>query len=413
MSLEEGLAKINTGLEAFTDQTSSSVNIAVDDTYRLLKEMRENTNYHISTTQKVMIDGITLLHLNASLHIQRVMDVGSPTIIAIIAAIAQGVAVVVKFVKALMATKVIQLLLTLHKLAYAISNDYRDAVNQVMKKVSNFSKAVGLGAAGVSMAINIARCTKIMISGMDQENEDKAVYDFASWAGLQLSSIQSLSEKIAKDPNAWVCDMFESASTGAFYDSSGWSKRVFGMIDQATDLAAEALENVSGVLTQLQDFVSEMPDFIRDHIPQNLLDAVNKADIYIDDVLIPELVKTKSNIDIINSQLEEQRKKAAELAAKMGRPGDIMVGVDDLPDYAKQTQLKLIDDVSSREMARRNEEEAAKYEQFFKDSSLITEALTAPTPEPVMLTLETPERSKALGIVAEPHETWFVKSGDY
>ncbi|GAH69871.1 unnamed protein product, partial [marine sediment metagenome] len=99
--------------------------------------------------------------------------------------------------------------------------------------------------------------------------------------------------------------------------------------------------------------------------------------------------------------------RGSELADKLAHPGDVLLGVDDLPDYVKAYQERAIDDVTSREFDFWTNSERSEVQGDLDDFDRIDRLLTAPTPEPEFLAMEVAKGRTIGEITAEHKETWF------
>ena len=105
--------------------------------------------------------------------------------------------------------------------------------------------------------------------------------------------------------------------------------------------------------------------------------------------------------------MESISKRGSDLADKLANPGDLLLGVDELPEYVKKYQEGLIDDVTSREFEFWTNQERGEMQGAFDEFDRVDRLATAPTPEPEFLSMEIPIGRTVGEITAEPHETWF------
>jgi len=171
---------------------------------------------------------------------------------------------------------------------------------------------------------------------------------------------------------------------------------------------AESVGYITGELVALE---ATLPKFIRDNIPRAIWDGIWAADKAIRMDILPTLESIDSQFNEVNAVLAAHRARTESLGRLLKKPGDILLSVDDLPAWAQQNQLDMIDDVTSRQFEEASASERLAMSGDLDEFDRIDQALKAPTPTPPFMSIESPDYVTGPDIVKEPHETWFV--GDY
>jgi len=189
---------------------------------------------------------------------------------------------------------------------------------------------------------------------------------------------------------------------------NGWFDHVSTIIQSGLDIGNMALEGAQNAIAELSAIQVGMPAFVAKNIPQSIWDGLAKADLYISDNILPALTSIKNRMMEIDNMFSVYSDKISSLTDKIAHPGDMLLGVDSLPDYMRINQEKSIDEVANRQYLEAVNAGAALIKSEIDDFDLIQEALIAPTQEPSFLDIESPERAALTGIVVEPRETWFI-----
>ncbi|MEF9437232.1 MAG: hypothetical protein L0922_00200 [Candidatus Mariimomonas ferrooxydans] len=209
------------------------------------------------------------------------------------------------------------------------------------------------------------------------------------------------------DPGRWIAQLFENRTLLIASDTGKWWEGVVGTMQKITDRADSAIEASQYVFSELMAVQNSMPEVIRKNIPEEIWNSLAAAEGYIAFTILPAIAALKRNLEIVDNMMSSLSARGSDLAEKLANPGDLLLGVDELPEYVKKYQEGLIDDVTSREFGFWTDKERSEIQSELDDFDRIDRLIKAPTPEPELYTLEIKKGQTFRGITAEPHETWF------
>jgi len=409
--IRDTLSEFNTGVDLFTQVVEKRI-------YKIdvlmqgeLIQLRQNIEFEITSYTPTLIRAIDVLHQKANYNIIRFTLHASPEVLAILTAIWAAIQIlweVVKWIVWIINTfKIIQI----HGFIMDLFPKYREFFENLMSKVSELSAHIGWGVDGVLHLLFAAEGGINVIGGLMGKDWTMMRWEMMD-KGINISQkVSRMLTQIKENPGKWMSILFENASLETADISAKWWSGVSDVISIASDKAKTALEGTQGVIGELLAIQNDMPEMVRNNIPSIIWERLAEASSFINDKILPHIARIDRNIQFIDAILRDTRRRASELAAKLAHPGDVLLGVDELPDYVKAYQERLIDDVTSREFEFWTNQERSEMQVDFDEFDRVDRLATAPTPEPVFLSMEVPVGRTIRGITAEPHETWFV--GDF
>jgi len=377
----------------------------------------EIDNLLIRTELQIASRTVTLIRVtnvyifSFAYHMARAEFHASPGLTAIIAGIVTVVEVVIKIVKAILNSRVMKIVLALHKITKLLLPAYRESVEQFLRFVSSVSKQLGMGVDGVMHLVNAAGGVVGLISGIKGEyrNEFEGVFYERYKANAQFLALNL--KKLSEDPSKAMADIFLYGKFGEYWEGRNWWEKTSDWIESALTEATKVAESVGYITGELVALEATLPKFIRDNIPKNLWDKVFAAERFISIEVLPFMSEVNSQFNEVNAVLNAHRARVDSLGRLLRKPGDVLLGIDDLPAWAQQNQLDMIDDVTSRQFEMTATAERLDMMDDLDEFDRVDKALEAPTPQPPFMSIEDAGYITAPEIVKEPHETWFV--GDY
>jgi len=214
----------------------------------------------------------------------------------------------------------------------AVWPKYRDWFNGMLTTVSEMSGYLGWGVDGISHLINACAGGINVVGGLmgkDWNIMRAEIMERTNDLTLQLSrSISALQE----DPGRWLNTFFENRTLLSAYDANKWWTPIAEGIKvgiERTELALYGAQNVFRELTAIQE---NMPEFVRQNIPLSIFAGINQANAAIDDYIRPQITILKNAMAFTEVILGAMITKNAELVEKIANPGDLLLGVDELPE---------------------------------------------------------------------------------
>jgi len=407
--------RVNEAVRNINDVMTDTAGITVASIDLVITERVTELRYLVSARQAELIlteaEYINALYYDATYHLTRAYHHASPSLVAIIATIVGILADVWKVVQWVL--KILKIIDDLH--ALGILDDIWPWLDKqytaMLNKISEFSKDLGWGVDGVLHVLNAVEGFTNVYSALAGKTKQWAWLAKLEQKEAVLKTWSADLQKLQKNP-AELIDMVTDRIGLWYYEELNPKRvKVFEVLDTTVNRLEKAGQAADYAITELYKIQTDMPKLVAKYIPKEIWDKLAKVDEFIDSKFLPALEAVDKKLNQYENILAKYQEKMSELADRIAHPGDVLAGVDNLPDYARIDQEKKIDDVASREMARRNAEQWAAMEPNLKEFSKVIAASKAPTPAPGFMTLEIGEGTPAPGITVEPHETWMV--GDY
>lgn len=333
---------------------------------------------------------------------------GSPSLSAILSAIWAALKIIWKVIVKIAELVQMLHLVEIHQLLYALWDDYRAMVNGLLNRISDFSKTLGWGVDGFSHLLNATKGVLGIVGGITGRGE--------SWIEAQwINNTQHMLDVAAYDldrlknhPGVLLELMFQNIPYQANSDMSSWAGKIGSTLDKAVDSVTDITRQTGEITSELLAIQEGMPAIVAKNIPAGIWESLGNYNTKIYDVILPTLARIDSVIDEVNAVIEKYSEKLSSLADNIAHPGDLLLGVDDLPEYARLQQEALIGSVASRDLDRAATAERESLQGDLDSLEAIDNAIAAGVPEVEFLTLEDPQRAALGGITIEPHETWMI-----
>ena len=371
--------------------------------------IRDEISVRVARCEVTLTRVIALVAYDAEYHIASAYFHASPGLIVLIKAIFKVVTVILDIIGII--NTVLQVI-TGQNLVYWLNQiipGFQDMWNDLMDQISKFSKDLGWGVDGVLHLMNITNIGSGLVGSITGKDYGWVQTDMYKKAQKTLASFSAGLENWQSNPGKMISLIFASNQESDHFLANTFMGRLTDKLDGTFDKVELFASGLGQMTSELAAIQNDMPALVAKNIPQALWAGVTKVDAAINDRILPQLTMISDSLDELNFVMEAQRKKAAELADKIAHPGDLLMEISKLPDYARDDQLSKIDSIVSYNMSQDNEIGAAERNAKLSEFSKITQALSeAPEPIPFM-ELELPGKSP--GITAEPRETWLV--GDF
>jgi len=302
-------------------------------------------------------------------------------------------------------------LLSIHEIAYIVSNDYRAMWSKVYSEFGEVSYALGYSADFLNIIIRDSRNVVLDAAAMMGQSYDLAEVTWIKSFQGYLKVFSDQASKYTKNPAAVFYDIDRMLTKPAIDNKAGIMQMTFQTIDSAIKFVRTGIEQTDKLRVDLGKLVSDLPHQIRDEI-KPWFDKVTKdfAD-WIQTEYRPSLKIIDGVINALGIQQEVQRKETRDLVNRLRRPGDYLKEIDDFTEDERRRQEREISEIAFRTSAEESENwvRATNLEA----TKLVEEGriLRAPTERAAweIYEVEVPERPA--GAPVEPRETWFV--GDF
>jgi hypothetical protein len=302
-------------------------------------------------------------------------------------------------------------LVGVHKIAFLVSDDYRNVIRQVYGEITKVSEALGYGPYFLTLALQNTRNLVLDVStsmGMR--------YDLAevSWLGTfqeYLKNFAGATYRYANNPEAVFFDLSRWVEKDALDKKGAFIEGLVKTIEKTTEAVTGAIESVVVIRDDLSKLVTDLPDKIKLQIEPAIMPYIEKFDTFIYETYDPYKKELDGIIDTIKGLQSTQRLGMTDLVDRLKRPADYMLEIDGFTNKDRLDQERKFDDLSSRYYKRQitgiGEAVSPINMEMKRISEIVTrplelmfmgvEEVTAPVPGPI-------------GEI-DPSKTWFV--GDY
>ncbi len=226
--------------------------------------------------------------------------------------------------------------------------------------------------------------------------------------GSMLQKVSLFSDEIVKNPGKILEILFQGELRNSFNMSLRFGKEMDFKFTHLFKKASDALRGLSDVANELTSIQENMPEMIRQNIPSAIWSSLEQFSETIDTQIMPRLTTIQNTITMVNMVLMINTQKISGLADKLAHPGTNLLTIDDLPDYAQQSELWAVDDVSGRLWNTSTDGDRADMQADLDSFAIIDSASRSPLPALPFMSIEEPGRAALMGIVATPQETWFI-----
>lgn len=411
-SVNKRIETIDTALKSYVqvvDTTAVSLGARQNELFEVLLR---NIDLKITEITTPLIRASEVLAIRVTYSTVRLTLHASPEIIEILLTWLK-IDMTAKWVISLFkVVKVLSIAWQVNQIILEVWPHYRAWFEGLLTKLSEFSNYLGWGVDGIIHVMNAAESGLNVVGGLmgkdwtiiKTEGMEKGM-EVAGYISKGLQSFQA-------DPGAFITRIVEGRTLETAWETKKWWDGTLIWINKGIDKGKEAAEGVKDVISEVSAIQNNMPEEVRKHIPQGIWDSLADIDEFINDYIFPTITKINNSLQWIEAIQGASINRFGVLADKLANPGEILLGVDDLPEYAKAGQLGMIDDVTSREFDFWTNTERGEMQGDFDEFDRIDRLATAPTPEPGFLTMEIPVGKTIRGITAEPKETWFVDGYD-
>jgi hypothetical protein len=302
-------------------------------------------------------------------------------------------------------------LVGVHKIAFLVSEDYRNVIRQVYGQITKVSEALGYGPYFLALALQNTRNLVLDVStsmGMR--------YDLAevSWLGTfqgYLKNFAGATYRYANNPEALFFDLSRWVEKDALDKKGAFVEGLVKTIEKTTEAVAGAIESVVVIRDDLHKLVLDLPDKIRLQIEPAVMPYIEKFDTFIYETYDPYKIELDGIIDTIKGLQSTQRLEVTDLVDRLKRPADYMLEIDGFTDKDRLDQEIKFDDLSSRYYKRQITGIGEAVSPINMEMKLISEIVTRPL-ELVFMGVEELTAPVPIPIgEIDPSKTWFV--GDF
>ncbi len=375
------------------------------------RDLQIVTEARIALSSAQLLYYINLVQQKIYFDLIRATIHSSPGLIAILSAIFGIFKFLYDNLTIIVTVLKIRELLKIAKFLSIIWPAFRTKMNAIFKKVSEFSEKVGWGADGLAHLINAASAGVNVLAGITGKGREWSNIFMAERAITALNTISEHAALIAKDPGYLLDIAYRNASHQIQRETTTKWNETMAWLNDTASKAEEVAKKIGETSSELLEFKNKMPQFVRDHIPMKLFTGLAWVDDQVNNNILPVLTELSKELDDTVSDIEQQRIAAERLALRLAKPGNVLLGVDNLSDQEKKQQEIYIDDVTSRIYEEEADQAIFDNEPVFRFLRKIQDLAALDLPEPQFNILETGGRPGIIWDKAELVKGWFV--GDF
>jgi len=302
-------------------------------------------------------------------------------------------------------------ILSAHNIAMLVSDDYRVMMYGVYSQISEVSSALGFYPQFLALAIRNSRNLVLDVStslGMP--------YDLAQvqWLGTFNEYLHKFNEKASayeNNPGELFADMEEWIDKPSMDTKGAFMTRTLQTIDKTLEVVDVVVKDSIKIRDDIRQLAYDLPENIRKYV-QPIADKITEDfDRFVAEIYDPY----KKEIDFIIAGLyqvqDKARKDMSDVVRRLKKPGDYLLEIDYFPDWEREDQERIFDDVSTRQRRRDvgTFNELGKATTFELDKLVRALKIALPIPLGFPEEIEVPVRPAT--VKATPRKTWYV--GDY
>ncbi|KKL65415.1 hypothetical protein LCGC14_2155200, partial [marine sediment metagenome] len=274
--------------------------------------------------------------------------------------------------------------------------------------VSDLSEAIGWGVDGFLHLLHATQGFTDVLGGLTKKSYTWMDVQWMNKTGSVLTTVSKYADQIADNPGDILEILFQGEQRKSYAFSLKFGNELTNKLWNLAKYSTEAISGLKGVADELSAIQNNMPEVIRANIPASIWTSLEDFSDTISTQILPRIQKVESMLTMYDNVFGNHSQQLGDLADKLAHPGTNLLGIDDLPDYARDSELFALDSVTSHLFGEGVDADRADMQSDLDKFAIIDEALKAPLPTLPFMDIESPQRAALYGIVATHQETWFV-----
>lgn len=302
-------------------------------------------------------------------------------------------------------------ILSVHNIAYLVSPHYRNMFQQVLNEISSVSNVLGLGPSFIVLALENARTLVLTTSGLFGMKYDLAQVQWLSIMNNYLKDFVKVADRYRNNPGLLLQDMADSINRPIMDQMGEYMQTVIGTIDLIITNAEELAIAFSKVRRDLDNFINDLPDFLKWEIKQYTDPILDTFGNFIKYDFKPSINIINGVINILESKQADIKSRVDDTVDRLRYPGKYLHEIDAFHVDDRTLQEYSLSEISNRPQRVVYEGIAKEGETVETGLALIRKALDKVIPPPKYAIPEVPEPIEVPQIEMPERKTWFV--GDY
>lgn len=306
-------------------------------------------------------------------------------------------------------------LISIHEIAYLVSDEYRGFIMDVTSQVSEFSRSIGMGPAFAVLAIENARQLILDTSSMMGRRYDIGQVAWLKAMENMFSFVNKKSQVYADTPLQLLYDIDEWFNRPLTDSKAIIFETFYKNIDNLLATTAQTINQMVIIRDDFVKLVEDLPAKLKDEIKPFTDPITNGFDNFI-------RYNFQPNVEIFNllignnkKKLDETRTELNNTVQRLKNPGIYLAEIIKFKmndnDTAFTTNLDALEYINEY---KRREELAVLAPEALRDVDqleYLADALIGPTEEVSWFIPEQPKLSYPIDTKPKPKTTWFV--GEY
>ncbi len=406
--IDQAIRNVEALTEQFVDLTGWRVDQANEGLERSIRTLEQITELRVSRVESTLMGPITLMYQNAVYHNLKAYWFASPSLILVLTAIWTAIQFIWQVIKIILSIVELIQMLRLDDMLANYWPEFKKARDKFRAWVGELSEAIGWGVDGFLHLLHATQGFTDVLGGLTGKSYAWMDAQWMVKTGDVLEQVSFYSREIKDNPGRILEILFQGELSKNLKLVSPFGEKLTTDVMLALGKGKKALEGLTGVADELIAIQENMPEVVRRNIPSAIWDSLEVFSFTISTEILPRLSKVESLLTMYDTIFKRDSNILTSLADKLAHPGTNLLAIDDLPDYAKNSELWAVDDISSRMFSEGTDQDRLDMQPDLDAFELIDAALKAPTPEISFMTIEDPTRAAKYGIVVEPQETWFI-----
>ena len=410
--IEQTIKTVEGLTERYVDLTGgriTQVNEALD---RYILTLEQIITLQVASIEGILIRGVTVVYRGAEFHTLRAYFQASPGLIAILTAIWTVIKIVWKIVQTIMSVVQVLTDLKVFELMASIWPAFNEARNNFRKWVSELSETLGWGVDGLLHILHATQGFTDVLGGLAGKTYTWMDAAWMEKTGNLLTNVSKYADQIGDDPGKILEILFQGEQRKSYVSFLHFGNDLTNKLWNLAKHSTEALTGLSDVADELSAIQNNMPEVIRANIPASIWSSLEGFSEIVTTQILPRIQKVENLLTIYDNVFATNSKQMGELADRLAHPGTNLLGIDDLPDYARDSELWAVDEVASRLFGEGVDKDRADMQSDLDKFDIIDKALMAPLPVLPFMDIESPQRAALYGITVDFQETWFVGGYD-
>lgn len=299
----------------------------------------------------------------------------------------------------------------IHRIAYLVSEDYRQTLNKFYREISKASEALGFGPYYLQLFIQSMRVIILDVSTSMGRSYDVAQMEWYATLDEYLEVFNTRAYRYKGDPGLLLYDLEQLVERPALDTKASGARALFDSLAKLLQVTEESVYNIKKISDDLDQMVFNLPENIRKEVEPFVSKYTEKVDNFIVDVYEPYIGTLNNIIVAIRGQNESLRGDLSGVISRLAKPADYLLEIDGFDWADKYDQESKIGELASRKYKDEAIALSGEVQVDYEHLSTIAEALATVTLVPTEFPTEQETPITPAGEEPEPRETWFV--GDY